>query len=93
MVRSAPKTKRSRQKRPSPSQAPAKGLSAKEFAVTCERMELYDSFEPQIRALIQEYGLKKALPVARQYYGRWEQARKVLEDERKALQLSRLRNI
>lgn len=59
---------------------------------TLARMELYDASEPQIRELVQEFGLNQVMLVARQYYGRWDEAWEALEANRQALQLSRTRN-
>jgi hypothetical protein len=53
------------------------------------QLEIIDNSTPVERELISEYGFDRALPVLRQYYGRWDEAREVLETQRKALQVKR----
>jgi hypothetical protein len=72
-----------------PWREPATGLSQEELARTRERMALYDSLGPNEMALVQEYGLSRALWAARRFYGRWAEARAYLEAERQALQIVR----
>ena len=75
-----------------PCDGPCIGLTPEELQRTHERMELYDASEPQIRALVQEYGLALTMAIARQFYGRWDEAKEALEAERKLLQLVRSGN-
>lgn len=77
-----------------PSQTtPCTGLSQKHLARITDELELYDSLEPQMRALASKYGLKNVLENARQFYGRWAEAENYLEAQRQALQLKRLENM
>jgi hypothetical protein len=67
--------------------------TSKYMAAATERMEIYDSLSPPERELVDEYGFNVAYPVCRQHYGRWDEARAVLEEQRQALQVAGLRNI
>lgn len=83
--------RKSRQQRPSTK----KGLywdTRKYEAEAAARIELFDSLGPQERELVNEYGFKLALPIIRQFYGRWAVAREHLEAARKALQVNRWEN-
>lgn len=88
MARTARKTKRSL--RPRPCEGPLVGPPDGYMDTLHERMEAYDASEPQIRALVQEFGLGVTMSVARQFYGHWEAAWEALEANRKALQVRRL---
>lgn len=92
-VRLTPKMRNWR-KRPSPSQTtPVQGLSPEEMATTVERMELFDALIPQEAELVREYGMALGLHAARQFYGRWDEARAYCEAERLRLQSTRWGNI
>lgn len=63
------------------------------MALINDQFALLDASEPQVRALVREYGYGRAMNVARQFYGRWADARAVLEVERELLQSQRWGNI
>jgi len=71
--------------------------SPKHDARYIERREIQlavlDAMSSDERDLVCEYGFDRAMPVVRQYYGRWDAAREVLEAERQALQVERWKNI
>lgn len=87
MVRSVRKTKR--RPRPPPCDQGLVGISGQHMAQIEADLELYDLSEPQMRALAQEYGLAATMRIARQFYGRWDEARAALEANRLALQVQR----
>lgn len=86
------KMRLSRQKLPSQLTECA-GLTYEELLRTRDRMELYDSLEPQMRQLVMEYGLAAGIDAGRRFYGRWAEARTYLEAQRRALQVKRWGNI
>jgi hypothetical protein len=63
------------------------------MAQAVERMEIYDSLSPVERELVDQYGFTLAYPVCRQHYGRWDEARAILEEKQAALQVANLRSI
>lgn len=67
--------------------------SAQDMELCLQRMELYDSLNEEERALVADYGLAQAYAAIRQFYGRPAEARKFLESQRRALQVSRWKNI
>jgi hypothetical protein len=56
-------------------------------------LAIIDAQPPEVRALIHEYGANAGMLAGRQFYGRWGEARKHLEAERRALQVARWENI
>lgn len=94
MARLARKTKNSRRKRSARSKDYGLEWDARRYtAEASDRMEVYDSLSQPERELIDEYGFNFAYPIMRQLYGHWGEVREVLEEARKQLQVSRLRNI
>lgn len=59
------------------------------YHILADRMEMYDDLEEEIAALVQEYGFKEAMEVGRTHYGRWKEARRILEKRRLAKERDR----
>jgi hypothetical protein len=95
MGRSVRGTRKYRQKA-SVSRSSSYGLewdTTEYMAQAVERMEIYDSLSPVERELVDQYGFTLAYPVCRQHYGRWDEARAILEEKQAALQVANLRSI
>jgi hypothetical protein len=84
------KRKRILPQRPKP---PLQGLSVQYMMQANMKLDALDDLPHAARALVYEYGFDRAFLVLRQYYGRWAEARRVLEAERQLLQEQRWRNI
>lgn len=57
-------------------------MSGEKMERTLLRMEQYDGLPPQGRALVREFGMNIGMHAARQFYGRWDEARQWAEQQR-----------
>lgn len=69
------------------------GMPPEEMARVVHRMELYDGLPEPGRELVRDYGLALGQHAARQFYGRWDEARAFAEAQRQANERERLRTL